>query len=79
MKHQFAIPLSPAHWPTAIQVWPDMGLGDGTGDGDGTGNGEGEGIGDGTGEGGGIVIGGNVGKTKGSPPIEMSAQDLNVS
>jgi len=73
MKHQFAIPLSPAHWPTAIQVWPDIGLGDGTGDGDG------EGIGDGTGEGGGIVIGGNVGKTKGSPPIEMSAQDLNVS
>ena len=65
MKHQLAIPLSPAHWPTAIQVWPDMGLGDGTGDGEG--------------EGGGMVIGGNVGKRKGSPPIEMSAQDLNVS
>lgn len=81
IKHQLAISESPAHWPTATQVSPDMGLGDGEGEGEGDGDGEGtgDGTGEGTGEGGGMVIGGNVGKTMGLPPMEISAQALNVS
>jgi len=79
IKHQLAMLESPAHSPTATQVSPDMGLGAGLGEGEGEGDGIGEGTGDGTGEGGGIVIGGSVGKTIGSPPIETSAQALNVS
>lgn len=81
VKHQLAIPLSPAHWPTATQVWPDITDGEGAGDGLGDGEGIGEGTGDGTGtgDGDGRVIGGNVGKTKASPSIDTSAQDLKVS
>ena len=81
IKHQLAISESPAHWPTATQVSPDTGLGDGLGEGDGEGDGDGigDGTGDGAGEGGGIVMGGKVGKTMGLPPMEISAQALNVS
>jgi len=75
VKHQLAMVESPAHWPTATQVSPDIGLGEGLGEGDG----DGEGIGDGTGDGGGMVMGGNVGKVIGAPPIETSAHALNVS
>ena len=40
IKHQLAISESPAHWPTATQVSPDMVLGDGLWEGEGDGEGQ---------------------------------------